>query len=57
MSSKMPPTTSRDIESEPPRKDSEREQQAAVIKDADKTEQADRERVHGDGKDIGLNRE
>ncbi|MDB5574068.1 MAG: hypothetical protein JWR79_1225 [Tardiphaga sp.] len=57
MSSKMPPTTSRDIESEPPRKDSEREQQAAVIKDADKTEQADRERIHGDGKDIGLNRE
>jgi hypothetical protein len=50
----MPPKTSRDIPGPEPRKDSEREQQDAIIRDADKTGQADRDRVHGDGSGIGL---
>jgi hypothetical protein len=50
----MPPQTSRDIPGPKPRKDSEREQQDALIKDAGKTDQADRDRVHGDGSGIGL---
>ncbi|WP_211911528.1 hypothetical protein [Tardiphaga alba] len=45
--------SSRDLPDEP-RKDKAREQEKAVIKDADKTDQADRDRVHGDGGDIGL---
>lgn len=51
----MPPKTSRDIPGSEPRKDEQREQQNAVIKDADKTGQSDWDRVHGDGGDIGLN--
>lgn len=51
----MPAQSSRDFPAEP-RKDKERDQQKAVIKDADKTDQADRERIHGDGRDIGLDR-
>lgn len=39
-----------------PRKDNAREQQKAIVKDADKTDQADRDRVHGDGHDVGLDR-
>lgn len=50
----MQPKTSRDIPGEQPRKDKEREQQQAVIKDADKTGQSDWDRVHGDGSEIGL---
>ena len=49
----MPVPSSRDVPADP-RKDKDREQQKAVIKDADKTDQADRDRVHGDGEDIGL---
>jgi hypothetical protein len=45
--------SSRDIPAEP-RKDKDREQQKAIIKDADKTDQADRDRIHGDGHDIDL---
>jgi hypothetical protein len=52
----MQPKTSRDIPAAEPRKDKEREQQKAVIKDADKTDQADRDHVHGDGDGIGLDR-
>lgn len=47
--------SSRDIPAEP-RKDKDREQQQAIVKDADKTDQADRNRVHGDGRDLGLDR-
>ncbi len=47
--------SSRDLPDEP-RKDKAREQEEAVIKDGDKTDQADRDRVHGDGGDIGLDR-
>ena len=50
----MTPTPSRDIKGQPPRKDREREQQDAVVKDADQTDQAERDRVHGDGHEIGL---
>jgi hypothetical protein len=51
----MPAQSSRDIPTEP-RKDEAREQQAAIVEDADKTEQADRERIHGDGSDLGLDK-
>ena len=50
----MPPKTSRDISGSEPRKDKEREQQDAVIQDADKTEQKNWDAVHGDGGEIGL---
>jgi hypothetical protein len=51
----MPAPSSRDIPAEP-HKDKDREQQKAIIKDADKTDQADRDRIHGDGHDIDLDR-
>jgi hypothetical protein len=51
----MAAKSSRDLPDEP-RKDKSREQEEAVIEDADKTDQADRDRVHGDGGDIGLDR-
>lgn len=52
--SNMQPKTSRDISGQEPRKDSEREQRQAIIKDADKTGQSDWDRVHGVGDEIGL---
>jgi hypothetical protein len=52
----MKPKTSRDIPGPGPRKDEQRAQERAVIKDADKTDQADRDAIHGDGDDIGLDR-
>jgi hypothetical protein len=45
--------SSRDLHGEPG-KDEAREMENAVVKDAVETDQADRERIHGDGKDIGL---
>jgi hypothetical protein len=51
------PKTSRDITSSEhgePRKDSQREQEQAMVEDADKTDQADRDAVHGDGKRLGI---
>lgn len=53
----MPPKTSRDIEGQEPRKDRDREQQDAVVKDGDEAEQAERNRVHGDGEEIGMDKE
>lgn len=50
----MTPKTSRDMPAQQPRKDEQREQEKAVIKDADKTGQSDWDRVHGDGREIGL---
>lgn len=50
----MQPKTSRDLPAEPPRKDTRREQEKAVVKDADKTEGKHRDRIHGDGDSIGL---
>ena len=52
----MKPKTARDIPGPGPRKDEQRAQEKAVIKDADKTDQADRDAIHGDGDDIGLDR-
>lgn len=49
------PKTSRDLPPSP-KTDDGREQQQATIKDADKTDQADRNRVHGDGSDLGLDK-
>jgi len=51
------PKTSRDIASSEggePRKDSQREQEQAMVEDADKTGQADWDAVHGDGKGLGI---
>lgn len=51
------PKTSRDIASNDgaePRKDTQRDQEQAMVKDADKTDQADRDAVHGDGERIGI---
>ncbi|CAN5230843.1 hypothetical protein BH11PSE4_BH11PSE4_12940 [soil metagenome] len=50
----MQPKTSRDIPAQEPREDKEREQQKAVVQDADKTGQSDWDRVHGAGDEIGL---
>ncbi|SFL34529.1 hypothetical protein SAMN03159423_1352 [Bradyrhizobium sp. NFR13] len=52
----MKPKTSRDIPGPGPRKDEQRAREKAVIKDADKTDQADRDIIHGDGDNIGLDR-
>ena len=38
----------------PPRKDEEREMRKAVVRDADKTGDEDRDLVHGDGGTLGL---
>ena len=43
-----------DENGQPPRKDTQRDTQEAVVKDADKTDVADRDRVHGDGTSVGL---
>jgi hypothetical protein len=50
----MQPKTSRNISGPAPRKDQARETEEAVVQDADKTEQTDRNRIHGDGKTIGV---
>ncbi len=50
----MQPKTSRDIASGPQRKDTRREHEKAVIRDADKTESADWDKIHGDGDQLDL---
>ncbi|WP_027531924.1 hypothetical protein [Bradyrhizobium sp. WSM3983] len=50
----MTPKTSRTLPGPEPRKDSERDTQQAVIEDADKTDNKDRDLVHGDGGTIGI---
>ena len=50
----MKPTSSRDIPGPEPRKDKDRDTREAVIKTPDKTNDWDRDAVHGDGGDIGL---
>ena len=50
----MTPKSSRDVPGPDPRVDEQRDQRKAIIQDADKTDQADRDRVHGNGDDIGL---
>lgn len=39
-----------------PRKDTERETQKAMVKDAGKTNEARRDKVHGDGDTVDLDR-
>ncbi len=48
--------SSRDIPLTPARKDSKREFEKAVIKDADKTETRDWDKIHGDGDQFGLDK-
>ncbi|RTL50747.1 MAG: hypothetical protein EKK40_11565 [Bradyrhizobiaceae bacterium] len=48
--------SSRDMKGSLPRKDSEREKNQAVIKDADKTETKDWDKVHGDGSQLDLDK-
>jgi hypothetical protein len=50
----MNPKTSRDLPGPAPHKDEIREQQQAVIEDADKSDGRDRDAIHGDGAEIGL---
>ncbi len=50
----MQPNTSRDIPAGPQGKDTKREHEKAVIKDADKTETKDWDKIHGDGDQLDL---
>lgn len=52
----MQSKSSRDIPSAPTRKDTKREFEKAVIKDADKTETKDWDKIHGDGDQLGLDK-
>lgn len=45
----MPQKTARNLPEPAPRKDHERDMREAIIADADKTEDGDRDLVHGDG--------
>ena len=49
MTQNTTPNTSRNLRGPEPRKDSERETREAIIADADKTDDGDRDLVHGDG--------
>jgi hypothetical protein len=53
----MPPKTSQDMPGNEPRVDKDRDEKCAEIKDADKTETANRDKVHGDGHEIGIGKE
>ena len=50
----MQPKTSKDLPASPPRKDERRDREGVAVKDADKTDQSDRDAVHGDGGKLGL---
>jgi hypothetical protein len=50
----MPPKTSRDMPGNEPRVDKDRDEKHAEIRDSDKTETANRDKVHGDGSEIGM---
>ena len=52
----MQPKTSRDLPPSPPKKDEQRERQDAAVADAAETDQADRNRAHGDGETLGLDK-
>jgi hypothetical protein len=53
----MQPKTSRDMPGNEPRVDKDRDEKRAEIKDADKTETVNRDKVHGDGNEIGIGKE
>lgn len=50
----MTPKTSRNLPGPEQRKDNERDTQQAIIEDADKTDDKNRDLVHGDGGTIGI---
>jgi hypothetical protein len=50
----LAPKSSRDILGSKPRKDTDRDTREAVIKTPDKTNDWDRDHVHGDGDTIGI---
>ena len=50
----MTPKSSRDMKGPEPRKDEDRETREAVVKTPDKTNDWDRDAVHGDGTTIGI---
>ncbi|MBK3666803.1 hypothetical protein JJE66_37050 [Bradyrhizobium diazoefficiens] len=50
----MTPKTSRNMPGPEPRTDSARDTQQAIIEDADKTDNKDRDLVHGDGGSIDI---
>ncbi len=52
----MQSKSSRDIPAGPKRKDTERELDKAIIKDADKTETRDWDKIHGDGDQLDLDK-
>ncbi|QKC98291.1 hypothetical protein [Mesorhizobium sp. NZP2298] len=53
----MHPKSSRDIPGTDPRKDTDRETREAVVKTPDKTNDWDRDQVHGEGETIGIESE
>jgi hypothetical protein len=53
----MPPKTSRDMPGNEPRVAKDRDEKHAEIRDSDKTETANRDKVHGDGSEIGIGKE
>jgi hypothetical protein len=53
----MPARSSRDLPGPGPRKDQQREQQKAIIEDADNTEGRDRDKIHGNGQVLGLDKD
>lgn len=50
----MPPKSSRDLPGPAPRQDRERDTKQAEIKDARQNDGRDRDRIHGDDTDLGL---
>ncbi|KRB29828.1 hypothetical protein ASD99_24585 [Mesorhizobium sp. Root695] len=50
----MQPKSSRDMPGPDPRKDTDRETREAVVKTPDKTNDWDRDQVHGEGETIGI---
>jgi hypothetical protein len=52
----MPPKTSRDMPPSEALEDKERDETSAIIRDADKKDTANRDKVHGDGSEIGLDK-
>lgn len=50
----MAPKSSRDMPGPKPRKDTDRDTREAVVKTPDKTNDWDRDQVHGDGDTIGI---
>ncbi|PBB43489.1 hypothetical protein CK222_12065 [Mesorhizobium sp. WSM3866] len=53
----MEPKSSRDLPGPKPRKDKERENQKAAAKTPDKTNDWDRNQVHGEGESIGIDKD